>query len=444
MAIHIIAGLVSKTVSSQYYIPFVVGLLAFYYVRGWTSGKKTDRERDLHGRTVLLTGASTAIGITLIPELARRGAQIIAVVPDLSDPAILSLMDLVRVTTNNELVFAEQCDLTSPKAITDFCAQLVKSSGGGLESDPPRIDAVIFAHEYTHIGAFRGSKAEKEKESAIRLQGRLASFFFTTLLLPVFLTAPQDRDIRFINLVSPFYGAAIPSYDPKAAQDETPTTSIWIEEGRRSLKTILFTRHFQRILDALPSTSVQTRMINLDGYSSPATVKVNNVDNQPEAVAAKRPSNIIVTAVSPGISRWDTIAPFMRADRNSPFYSFFGTLCYFAIIPLLYLIAKSSDAAVQSVLHALFLPSSIKVAPTPQLPPGSAAVASETKIKPEYVRGGALYAECEPVHFPAASEQHFGGEEGGQRVWEHLERELAKWRKTEDVLPADGKEGSKR
>lgn len=246
----------------------------------------------------------------------------------MSDPTILSLIDLVRVTTNNELVFAEQCDLTSPKAITDFCAQLVKSSGGGLETEPPRVDAVIFAHEYAHIGAYKGSKDEKEMESVRRLQGRLATFFFTTLLLPVFLTAPQDRDIRFINLVTPFYGAALPSYD-RQAQEETPTASIWIEEGRRSLKTILFTRHFQRILDALPAPSVQTRMTTLDDHSSrptPTSSKKNNLDIQAEAVAAKRPSNIIVTAVSPGISRWDTIAPFMRADRDSPFYSVVGML----------------------------------------------------------------------------------------------------------------------
>lgn len=269
-------------------------------------------------------GATSGIGLTITSELARRGAQVIAVIPDLSDPAILSLIDLVRHTTNNELVYAEQCDITSAKAIKDFCAQLVKSSGGGLDrAEPPRLDAVIFAHEYVHIGAYKGSKAEKEEESARRLQGRLATFFFTTLLLPIFLTAPQDRDIRFINVVSPFYGAAIPSYDPKS-QEETPAASIWIEEGRRSLKAILFTRHFQRILDALPSPTVQTRMSKAD--DQPSSSRVTNVDIEAEAVAAKRPSNIIVTAVSPGISRWDTVAPFMRADRDSPFYSVLGML----------------------------------------------------------------------------------------------------------------------
>jgi hypothetical protein len=195
----------------------------------------------------------------------------------------------------------------------------MKSSGGGVDSEPPRLDAVVFAHEYVHIGAFRGSVAEKTDERRRRLEARLATFFFTTLLLPVLLTAPQERDIRFINIVNPFYGAAIPSFDPKSTE-HPPTGSIWIEEGRRSLENILFTRHFQRILDALPSLSVQTRMPSNTRTSS------TGVKMETEAVATKRPSNIVALAVSPGISRWDTLAPFMRADRGSTSFSVFGFL----------------------------------------------------------------------------------------------------------------------
>ena len=357
----------------------------------------------------------------------------------------------MRHTTNNELVYAEQCDLTSAKAIKDFCAQLVKSSGGGLDrTEPPRLDAVIFAHEYVHIGGYHGSKAEKENERARRLQGRLATFFFTTLLLPIFLTAPQDRDIRFINVVSPFYGAAIPSYNPKS-QEETPAASIWIEEGQRSLKTILFTRHFQRILDALPGPIVQTRTSNAD--EQPSSSRSTNADGQAEAVAAKRPSNIIAAVVSPGISRWDTVAPFMRADRDSPFYLVLGMLwsvtkldaewpltsatpSYVSVLPLLYLFAKSSEAAAQSVLHALFLPSPLKAVGAPS------AGSKQNRGQAEYLKGGALYSECEPVQLPGNSEERFANEEGGQLVWEHLERELTRWRKSEETASGDEQQSS--
>lgn len=259
------------------------------------------------------------MGITLITELARRGAQVIAVVPDLSNPVVLSLIDAVRYTTGNELVYAEACDLTSPDAITTFCRRFVKSSGGGLNSEPPRLDAIVFAHEYLHIGAFRASVAEQARERRRRREGRLATFYLTTLLLPVLLTAPEDRDVRFVNVVSPFYGAAVPSFDPSSSQAPA-TASVWIEEGKRSLQSILFTRHFQRVLDALPAPAIQTQTST--GRPSRTGVKGDGA----EAVAVKRPSNVIAVAVSPGISRWDTIAPFLRADRDEGAFAVLGLL----------------------------------------------------------------------------------------------------------------------
>ncbi|KAG8819601.1 hypothetical protein FRC17_010380 [Serendipita sp. 399] len=248
--------------------------------------------------------------------------------------------------------------MSSPTAIKEFCAQLFQSSGGGLHhsSDPPRLDAVIFAHEYTHIGAFNASASEKNREHALRREGRLASFFWTTLLLPVLLTAPEDRDIRFINIVSPFYAAAVPSFSPanvaaahlqNAASAPTPTTksspvgktSVWVEEGKRSLEAILYTRHLQRILDALPAPSIRaessstatTTAAQSNRHSQARQQRQSHatttITTEPEsATAIKRPSNILAVSVSPGISRWDTVGPYLRADKTSPTYSTIGLL----------------------------------------------------------------------------------------------------------------------
>jgi hypothetical protein len=92
---------------------------------------------------------------------------------------------------------------------------------------------------------------------------------------------------------------------------------------------------------------------------------------------------------------------------------------------------------VQSVLHALFLPSTIKTVG------GPGAGSKPTKGKTEYVRGGALYSECEPVQLPGNSEERFANEEGGRLIWEHLERELARWRKSEEAPSGDEKQGPK-
>jgi hypothetical protein len=106
-------------------------------------------------------------------------------------------------------------------------------------------------------------------------------------------------------------------------------------------------------------------------------------------------------------------------------------------LPLLYLFAKSSEAAAQSVLHALFLPSALKTVGAP----GAGSKPNRGEV--EYLKGGALYSECEPVQLPRNSEERFANEEGGQLIWEYLERELARWRKSEETASGDEQQSSK-
>ncbi|KAG8826132.1 hypothetical protein FRC19_009659 [Serendipita sp. 401] len=471
MVLHIANSFLEKYVPTKYYLPIAVGTLSIYITKAWFSGRKTTRERDLHGRTVLLTGATSSLGFTLLTALAKRGAQIIAVVPDTSDPTLMSMIDLVRFTTDNELIYAEQCDMSSPNAIKEFCAQLIKSSGGGLQSEPPRLDAVVFAHEYTHIGALNATASEQNREHTLRREGRLATFFWTTLLLPVLLTAPEDRDIRFINIVSPFYAAAVPSFSPNVSQKEGSSsprsgkgTSVWLEEGKRSLEAILHTRHLQRILDALPAPSIradstpQSKQQAQQQQQKPQESQNHQQQQQQKkkdkqkhdtesvaesATAVKRPSNILAVSVSPGISRWDTVGPYLRADKTSPMYSTIGLLCYAVVLPFLYVFAKSSEAAIQSVLHALFLPTPLKTT-TRAGSTGQDHDRHSAATTEELLRGGALYAECNCVSLSRDGETRLGGEEVGRMVWESLEAELAEWRKAEDVKAASApKQGQK-
>ncbi|KAG1774361.1 hypothetical protein EV702DRAFT_1124972, partial [Suillus placidus] len=62
-----------------------------------------------------------------------------------------------------------------------------------------RLDAIILAHEYKQLGSIIG-----RQDPAILTQNRhhasLASFLILTLLLPVLLVAPTERDVRIINV----------------------------------------------------------------------------------------------------------------------------------------------------------------------------------------------------------------------------------------------------
>ena len=244
--------------------------------------------------------------------MAQRGAHIIALSSDpIDSPRVALLVDVLRTTTNNEQIYAEQCDLLSPASIQSFCKRF-------LSGQEKRLDALLLTHEYSHIGAFASfTNRSRGAEDAERAQLSLASFLLTTLLLPSLLTAPTERDIRIINVVNRFYAAAASSstFYTSLASDKSspPPSSIFLAEGTRSLRTILVTRHLQRILDALPTAQIPKT------DSNTSAIPVVNSDSQK--------SNIVAVTVSPGISRADTVARMLNADWTaSSGYSKFGVL----------------------------------------------------------------------------------------------------------------------
>lgn len=130
-----------------------------------------------------------------------------------------------------------------------------------------------------------------------------------TLLLPVLLVAPVERDIRIINVVNPFYAASSMTYS--ITEVLSPTAPLFKQEGRRSLETVIFMRHLQRVLDALPSGGQVPK-------TDEATVRVVSEKAQK--------SNIVAVSVCPGISRADIIATLLKASGTQARRSILGTV----------------------------------------------------------------------------------------------------------------------
>lgn len=406
MVLKVLAAAVNAMLPSKYYVHAIISILATTVVWAFAQGRTTNRERDMHARVVLLTGGFTPLGLTLIQNLAQRGAHIIALSPKpVQDPEVEILINLLRSTTKNDQIFADECDLTSASSVRSFCSRF-------LTAKETRLDAIIFAHEYQQLGSMIG-----HQDPAVLTQERqnasLASFLIFTLLLPVLLVAPTERDIRIINVVNPFYAAAAPSYSPTS---KPPLSSpLFHQEGWRSLQMVILTRHLQRVLDALPS-----------GGQIPKTD-----DSTIHVVSEKmQKSNIVAVCVCPGLSRSDTIAPLLNANRGRG-QSVFGIVLYILLQPLLRLLTKSTTSAIQSVLHVLFLPTPFK-----------SNARQGTDTPEEVLKAGALYRECavvnlripSPVVADAANEQvpddgELGGVHLGQAVWEDLEGALKEWEK---------------
>ncbi|KAG6382113.1 hypothetical protein JVT61DRAFT_756 [Boletus reticuloceps] len=268
---------------------------------------------------------------------------------------------------------------------------------------------------------------DPEELATRRRASSLATFLIITLLLPILLVAPVERDIRIINVVNPFYAAASLAYS--ITEVVSPTAPLFKQEGRRSLETIIFMRHLQRVLDALPS-----------GGQVPKTDKttVHVVSDKVQK------SNIVAVSVCPGISRGDTIATLLKANGTQAQRSILGTVIYFIAQPLLRLLTKSQTATVQSILHVLFLPTPFKSVHT------STATTSTENDPEEVLKAGALYRECAvaPVRIPTAGgtplgeeqkgamadDRELGGVHLGQSVWESFEVALKEWEKTVPAL----------
>ncbi|KAG1718828.1 hypothetical protein EDB19DRAFT_1899041 [Suillus lakei] len=313
-------------------------------------------------------GGFTPLGLTLMQNLAQRGVHIIAISPKpVQDPdhEVEILINLLRSTTKNDQIFADECDLTS---VHSFCSRF-------LTVKETRPDAIIFAHEYQQLGSVIGET-----------KASLASFLFLTLLLPVLLIAPTERDIRIIDVVNPFYAAVAPSYGgPSPTSTPPPTSPLFHPEGWRSLQMVIFTRHLQRVLDALPS-----------GGQIPKTD-----DSTIHVVSDKVQKSNIVTvseSVCPGLSRSDTIAPLLDAvwgwDQST-----FGIVLYMFLQPFL----RLSNAR------------------------------QGTDDPEEVTKAGALYRECAVVNLRVPSLVTADATDV-QAVWEGLENVLKEWEK---VSPQD-------
>ncbi|TDL22923.1 hypothetical protein BD410DRAFT_787735 [Rickenella mellea] len=413
MPVQFVSSLIFNYLPSHYYVRILLVVFAIAVIRAYCQGRVTNRERDLHGRVILLTGGFTPIGLTLLENLARRGAHIIALSPDpIDSPQVLLVIDALRTLSSNEHVHADHCDLNSATSVRSFCNQFLTGS-------EHRLDAIIFAHEYEHIGAMWGTAHVRDSQK--RIDASMSTFLITTLLLPVLLVAPPERDIRIISLINPFYAAAIPTFSPSSS----PTVqSVFLREGYRSLKTAIFARHLQRVLDALPSAPAP----NPDSNSPPL------------AGSKEQKSNIVAVSVSPGFSRADTIASMLRANRSSPDFSFIGVILHILLQPFSRIFARSSYYAVQTILHALFLPTPFKRALADNAP-----VEGDEE---EILKPGALYSNCAVVRLnipvrslPTAKDpkdkkpevvkvphdDEMGGEEMGRLVWESFEEKLKIW-----------------
>ncbi|KAI0117751.1 short chain dehydrogenase/ reductase [Nemania sp. FL0031] len=283
----------------------VAVVVVLYLIKIYSSGATNRADRSMHGRVVMITGGTSGIGTAVTRELARRGAQVILLTrlaP--SDPFLADQIGELREQTKNQMIYAEQVDLSSLHSIRKFATKWIDNA------PPRRLDMLILcANTLTPPGGQRTETDEGIEE--MWMVNYLANFHLLGILSPALRAQPFDRDVRIIIPTCSSYIASPDLSDALSKKKWSPKKAY----ARSKLAMMVFGQAFQKHLDA---------------YQRPD----------------KLPMNSRVIFADPGFTR----TPGMRRwlTRGSIWGLFLYVFGY--VVPWFFL--KSAEMGAQSILHA--------------------------------------------------------------------------------------------
>ncbi|KAK4463737.1 retinol dehydrogenase [Cladorrhinum samala] len=312
MPLPFIASLVFEGLPPWFPDPYLLlksgtALSALAATKWYSSGRLNTSERKLHGRVVLLTGGTSGIGAAVAQELASRGAQLVLLTRhEQADPFLVEYIQDLRERTNNHLIYAETCDLSSLYNIRKFATKWIDNS------PPRRLDMIVLcASTLTPPG---GKRTETEEGiETTWMVNYLANFHLLGILSPAIKAQPFDRDVR---IVIPTCSSYIGS--PKLEMNQVLDSKYWTPGkayARSKLAMMVFAKAFQKHLDA---------------YKRPDGL----------------PMNAKVVIVDPGFAR----TPGMRRWLTRG--SLLGLMLYMIFYLFAWLFLKSPFMAAQSFLYA--------------------------------------------------------------------------------------------
>ncbi|TGZ84892.1 NAD(P)-binding protein [Ascodesmis nigricans] len=288
-------------------------ILKFFF-----NGTQNGNERIMHSRVAIVTGGTSGIGAAVVNELAARGTQLILLVRDPSDIFTVDYITDLRARHNNDLIFAEKCDLSSLHSVRLFATKFIDNS------PPRRLDMVICCAgvmappgvEKRLVGDTREDASGKggvEEQWAVNYLGHV---HLLELLMPLLRVQPMDRDVRVLLATCPSYLLGeLDVNDLLHSARPYPKWAPWRVYGATKL--------------ALMTYAVETQR-RFHEYKRPDGGK----------------NQVRVFCVDPGVSRT------LGTRRWISMGSIPGLLAYLLTWPLWWLILKSPESGAQSFLTA--------------------------------------------------------------------------------------------
>lgn len=196
--------------------------------------------RTLHGKVVMLTGGTTGIGAKVANDFAGRGAQLVLLTHvSPSDPFLAEYIQDLRDKHDNQLIYAEQVDLSSLHSIRKFATKWIDNA------PPRRLDMIVLcAATLTPPGHER--KLTEEGIEETWMVNYLANFHLLSILSPAVRAQPLDRDVRIIIATCSSYIRAPPLSQEMDDKNWSPTAAY----ARSKLALTAFGLAYQKHLDA--------------------------------------------------------------------------------------------------------------------------------------------------------------------------------------------------
>ena len=276
----------------------------------------------------------------MVYELASRGAQVIILSQHSpSDIFLIEYIDDLRKNTGNQLIYAEQVDLSSLHSIRTFATKWIDNA------PPRRLDMLILcANTVIPSGTRRKPTVDGlDEEWQVNYLG---NFHLLSILSPALRVQPSHRDVRVIFTTCPSYiggqfdlslagqGSSAQTAEAAKAKNNNNNNNNNIKKKTQAAPTPSSPKKTNGSLFALSKLSLMifahTFQAHLNAYKRP--------DGQPPCTR--------VLVVDPGFSRTPGTRRWLSGG------SLWGLLVYLATWPLWWLILKSPQQGAQSVLYA--------------------------------------------------------------------------------------------
>ncbi|PYH87678.1 oxidoreductase [Aspergillus ellipticus CBS 707.79] len=315
-------------------VPWALLLAALKYYFG---GARNIADRSMHSKVVMVTGGTSGIGASAVHALASRGAQIILLTQHPPTDMFLSeYIDDLRATTNNQMIYAEQVDLSSLHSIRTFATKWI-------DNVPPRRLDMILLCGSTNPPPKKKTQLTVDNLDEEWMVNYLANFHLLSILSPALRVQPTYRDVRVVFAVcSGYIGAKWELGKVGEAMAVTASAGAG-KYGKREKNAAA------AAAAAAAAGGGEKKGISLYGLSK-LSLMIFAQSFQKHLNSFKRPDgqepSTRVVMVDPGFTRTPGFRRWMTGG------SLWGLLLYLLTWPVWWLVLKSPEQGAQSILYA--------------------------------------------------------------------------------------------